>query len=160
MSHAVSPFWGQVPDVILSTILVIGIGTDTQRLQHTISMQTVGWRHPKGQGIVLWSSGCKSRNPHAVSVATRDADSLLLFNVIRVDTTIRLLKGTGKNPNPLGCGSMSNPNDLPAKPVVPDDGLKPTPSPKYKVPLSGPQSPQPRCSSIDANPPWAVPQTA
>ena len=91
MSHAVSPFWGQVPDVILSTILVIGIGTDNKRLQHTISMQTVGWRHPKGQGIVLWSSGCKS----------------LLFNVIRVDTTIRLLKGTGKNPNPLGCGSMS-----------------------------------------------------
>ena len=91
MSHAVSPFWGQVPDVILSTILVIGIGTDNKRLQHTISMQTVGWRHPKGQGIVLWSSGCKS----------------LLFNVIRVDTTIRLLKGTGKNPHPLGCGSMS-----------------------------------------------------
>ena len=90
-AHAVSPFWGQVPDVILSTILVIGIGTDTKRLQHTISMQTVGWRHPKGQGIVLWSSGCKS----------------LLFNVIRVETTIRLLR-TGKNRHPLGCGSMSN----------------------------------------------------
>ena len=50
--------------------------------------QTVVPRGTKGQGIVLWSSG---RKP-------------LLFDAIRVNTTIRFLKGTGENPNPLGLG--------------------------------------------------------
>ena len=50
--------------------------------------QTVVPRGTKGQGIVLWSSGRKS----------------LLFDAIRVNITIRFLKGTGENPNPLGLG--------------------------------------------------------
>ena len=55
--------------------------------------QTVVPRGTKGQGIVLWSSGRKS----------------LLFDAIRVDTTIRLPIGQGlvRIPIPLGCGSMS-----------------------------------------------------
>ena len=75
MSHAVSPFWGQVPDVILSTILVIGIGTDNKRLQHTISMQTVGGDTQKGRalsfGVAVVSRCCLT-----LSVSIPQFDSL------------------------------------------------------------------------------------
>lgn len=80
--------WGQVPDAISDNEFSRWHREIPESLPRTMLPQTVVPRGTKGQGIVLWSSG---RKP-------------LLFDAIRVNTTIRFLKGTGENPNPLGLG--------------------------------------------------------